>query len=254
MGDMFESLAYNSVLSRYRAMGITFCTMLWPWPSRRPSIAGAAYAPNPECPYTPDQTPLFCDLSAGGAISPDGFGDPTSGRQYVVYKVDGILSDIVELVLNTVAPIAPTPLNLQQVSTEDEYNTDRRPDDYPLNSADDGPNIEAPSIAYDASTGTCILFYSSRRFVQAPYNIRYATSSSINGPYIKQPVSFLQTGGTSANIYMPGGIDITKDGKKAYSMPMSTWVGFRVMATKRVRAMYASDLDLSNGVRLGRLY
>jgi beta-xylosidase len=215
----------------------------------------AAYAPNPEGPFTPAQSPLFCDLSAGGAIDADGFTDPVSHRQYVVYKVDGNSVGNGGACSNTVAPIAPTPLNLQEVSPDDGYTPIGGLTTILLNDPDDGPNIEAPSLTYDASSGTYILFYSSKCFTTTPYNIRYATSSSVYGPYTKQGNSFLWTGSTAANVQIPGGIDITKDGKKAVFHGDTNPGWFAGDGSKRVRSMYAIELDVGGGgASAGRLY
>lgn len=215
----------------------------------------AATAPNPEGPYTAVQTPLFCDLNAGGAIDADGFQDPTTNRQYVIYKVDGNSVGNGGACANSVDPIAPTPLVLQEVSPNDGYSFIGNPLAVLLNDPDDGPNIEAPSLTYDASSGTYILFYSSKCFTTAPYNIRYATSKSITGPYTKQPNSFLQTGSTPAQVYIPGGIDITKDGKLAVFHGDLNMGWFQNDGSKRVRAMYAMDLQVNGGsASVGRLY
>jgi len=215
----------------------------------------AAYASSAEGPYTPVQNPLFCDLEDGGAIDADGFMDPATKRQYIVYKVDGNSVGHGGACGNTVAPVAPTPLNLQEVSPDDGYTFIGGLNTILLNDASDGPDIEAPSLAYDSNTGLYILLYSSGCFTQTPYNIRYATSTSIYGPYTKQPNSFLVTGSTSANVYIPGGIDITKDSKKAVFHGDVNMGWFAGDGSLRQRAMYAIDLDFSGGAATpGRLY
>lgn len=150
----------------------------------------AATASNSAGPFTPVQTPLFCDLDAGGAIDADGFQDPNTGRQYVIYKVDGNSVGNGGACSNSVDPIAPTPLVLQEVSANDGYSLIGSPLAVLMNDANDGPNIEAPVLTYDASSGTYVIFYSSKCFVNPPYNIRYATSKSISGPYSKQGTPF----------------------------------------------------------------
>jgi len=215
----------------------------------------AATAPNPEGPFTPVQTPLFCDLGLGGAIDADGFNDPVTHRQYVIYKVDGNSVGHGGECSNSVAPIAPTPLVLQEVNPDDGYSVIGGSTTVLLNDLEDGPNIEAPSLTYDSSSGTYILFYSSKCFTTTPYNIRYATGKSIYGPYTKQPDPFLQTGGTHANVYIPGGIDITKNGKLAVFHGDINMGWFQNDGTKRVRAMYAISLSVGNGAaKTGRLY
>lgn len=215
----------------------------------------AATASNPAGPFSPVQTPLFCDLTVGGAIDADGFNDPSTHRQYVIYKVDGNSVGNGGECANTVNPIAPTPLVLQEVSPDDGHSFIGQATTVLLNDPTDGPNIEAPTLTYDASSGTYILLYSSRCFTTAPYNIRYATSKSIYGPYTKQPNSFLSTGGTSASVYIPGGIDVTKDGKLAVFHGDVNMGWFKNDGSKRVRAMYAIDLSVSNGaINPGLLY
>ncbi|KIX09311.1 uncharacterized protein Z518_00390 [Rhinocladiella mackenziei CBS 650.93] len=214
----------------------------------------AATAPNPEGPFTPVQTPLFCDLSAGGAIDADGFNDPPTHRQYVVYKVDGNSVGNGGECANTVSPIAPTPLVLQEVDPDDGYSLIGTPTTILLNGPDDGPNIEAPSLTYDVSSGTYILLYNSKCFTTPPYNIQYATSKSIYGPYTRQG-AFLETGGTAASVYIPGGIDVTPDGKLAVFHGDLNMGWFQSDGTKRVRGMYAMDLSVSNGaIKAGDLY
>lgn len=45
-------------------------------------------------PYIPQETPLFCPLSEGGAIDASGYND--DGQRYVVYKVVSVMSSVVE--------------------------------------------------------------------------------------------------------------------------------------------------------------
>lgn len=223
--------------------------------SPRKHCVAAATAPDPEGPFTPIQTPLFCDLSVGGAIDADGFNDPATHRQYVIYKVDGNSVGHGGECANSVNPIAPTPLVLQEVSPDDGYTLIGSPTTVLLNDPEDGPNIEAPALTYDESSGTYMLLYSSRCFTSSSYNIRYATSKSIHGPYTKQPTSFLQTGSTAAKLYAPGGIDVTKDGRRAVFHGDVNMGWFQNDGSKRVRAMYAMDLSIKNGaLQPGRLY
>ncbi|KAK7902637.1 hypothetical protein LTR67_002283 [Exophiala xenobiotica] len=215
----------------------------------------AATASNSAGPFTPVQTPLFCDLAAGGAIDADGFQDPNTGRQYVIYKVDGNSVGNGGACSNSVDPIAPTPLVLQEVSANDGYSLIGSPLAVLMNDANDGPNIEAPVLTYDASSGTYVIFYSSKCFVNPPYNIRYATSKSISGPYTKQGTPFLQTGSTSAQVFIPGGMDITKDGKLAVFHGDLNMGWFQNDGSKRVRGMYAIDLSVTSGsANVGRIY
>lgn len=208
---------------------------------------GAATASSAKGPFTPLQTPLFCDLTAGGAIDADGFLDPVTQRQYVIYKVDGNSVGHGGECANTDLPIVPTPLILQEVNPNDGYTFIGQPVTVLLNDDNDGPNIEAPTLTYDSSSGKYVLFYSSRCFTSSAYNIRYATSTSITGPYKKASDSFIQTGGTAADVYIPGGLDITKDGKLAVFHGDVNLGWFQNDGSKRVRAMYAIALDIDYG-------
>jgi beta-xylosidase len=108
---------------------------------------------------------------------------------------------------------------------------------------------------YDASSSTYILFYSSQCFTTTPYNIRYATSKSVYGPYSRQSNAFLVTGSTPANLYIPGGIDVTKDGKRAVFHGDTNMGWFEGDGSKRVRSMYAIDLNIGGGFASpGNLY
>ena len=70
-----------------------------------------------------------------------------------------------------------------------------------------------------------------------------------------EPNPFLVTGSTAANLYIPGGIDITKDGKRAVFHADTNMGWFAGDGSKRVRSMYAIDLNIGNGgARPGNLY
>ena len=121
------------------------------------------------------------------------------------------------------------------------------------NLAEDGPMIEAPALTYDSSSQMYVLFYNSGCFTDASYSIKYATSNSITGPYRRQG-TFLTTGSTAANIYIPGGIDMTRDGTRAVLHGDTNIGWFNGDGSKRVRAMYALELDMSGeGISPGQL-
>ncbi|KAK4939045.1 hypothetical protein LTR10_020619 [Elasticomyces elasticus] len=208
----------------------------------------AATASSAKGPFTPvGSAPLFCDLTDGGAIDADSFLDPVTQKQYIVYKVDGNSKGHGGACSNTVAPIVPTPLILQEVDASDGYTFIGDPITVLENDASDGPNIEAPTLTYDSSSGLYVLFYSSECFVTTSYNIRYATSTSITGPYKKAADSFVDTGATAADVYIPGGFDVTKDGKYAVFHGDTNMGWFQNDGSKRVRAMYGIALAINYG-------
>ena len=205
---------------------------------------GAATALQPDGPFTAQDTPLYCDIAAGGAIDADGFMDPQTLNQYVVYKVDGNSNGHGGACSNTVAPIEPTPILLQQVSTVDGTTPVGGSVQLLVNIPEDGPMIEAPALTYDPSSQTYILFYNSGCFVDQNYAIKYATSSTVTGPYTRQG-NFLATGDTAASVNLPGGIDVASDGSTAVFHGDTNLGWFNNDGSKRVRSMYVVDLNVN---------
>lgn len=199
--------------------------------------------------------PLFCELSVGGAIDPNGAVDPETGKYYVVYKVDGNSIGNGGACGNTVPPIVSTPIILQEVSPIDGVSAYGPGIEILTNEAEDGPMIEAPALTYDSSSGQYVLFYNSGCFVDYSYKINYATASSITGPYTRQG-TLLATGSTSADVQLPGGIDVAGNGKQAvfHGDINLNWVNGDADGSKRDRAMYAIQLELGESVSVGSLY
>ncbi|KAE9374763.1 glycoside hydrolase family 43 protein [Stipitochalara longipes BDJ] len=142
-------------------------------------------------PYTAANMPLACPLSAGGAIDSSGFTD-TDGTHYIVYKVDGNSIGHGGVCGNTVAPIVPTPLMLQQLASDG-----LPPVSDPIQLLDrddgDGPLIEAPNLIL--VNGVYFLFFSSNCYTTLQYD----------APLIVT--------GNPFNITAPGGAQGTVDGK-----------------------------------------
>ena len=172
------------------------------------------------------QNPVFCDVTSGGAIDPNGVVDPDTGNFYVVYKVDGNSLGHGGACGNTVAPIQPTPIILQQVSSIDGVTPVGGGIEILVNEAEDGPMIEAPALMYNAQSGGYVLFYNSGCFTDTSYSIRYAVSmGGVAGPYARQGV-FASTGSTSADVQLPGGIDVAGDGVHAVFRKLSSCRAF----------------------------
>lgn len=172
---------------------------------------GAATSKTITGPYTPLETPLACPdpTTLGGAIDPDGFWDPSTGKRYVTYKVDGNSIGHGGLCMNSVAPIVPTPIMLQEVGPdgitligEARQILDR--DEL------DGPLIEAPSL-HRSDEGIYFLFFSSNCFTTPMYDTSYATATNIWGPYTKSRRPLFVTG-DGPDLIGPGGTDIIKGG------------------------------------------
>lgn len=152
-------------------------------------------------PWTTNDEPWHCDYDLGGTIDSSGFQDETDGSRWVVYKVDGNSIGNGGSCDNTVAPIKSTPLMLQKVAgdgitkigaaTQILDRTD-----------DDGPLVEAPNIIR-SSAGKYILFFSSHCFTSSDYNVKYATATSVTGPYTRGGEALLET--NDFNLTSPGG-------------------------------------------------
>ncbi|PWY89130.1 Arabinanase/levansucrase/invertase [Aspergillus heteromorphus CBS 117.55] len=192
---------------------------------------------DPSGPYIPNPTPLSCRLPSGGSIDPSGFLD-RDGSRYVVFKVDGNSIGHGGDCNNGIAPLQPTPIMLQKVSSDDGFT--------PLGDAiqildrddSDGPLVEAPNLILVGDT--YYLFYSTHCYTDAGYDVRWATSQSVTGPFVKgdgtgrQLVKSGDWGLTS-----PGGGTVCGCGDKML---------FHAFCRDGVRCTYAADLRIQGGM------
>lgn len=185
---------------------------------------------NPAGPYVPvSSDPFACPIDQGGAIDASGFQD-ADGTRYVLYKVDGNNVGHGGDCNNGVEPIAPTPIMLQQVQEDgltpvgDAVQLIDRDDS-------DGPLVEAPSMVR-SDDGAYILFYSTHCFTDTKYDVRYATASSIKGPYTKTGNSLLAS---DDELRGPGGATVKEDGKILFHGWCNNNSG---------RCMYAAHVDI----------
>jgi beta-xylosidase len=154
--------------------------------------------------------PWICPTAQGGAIDIAGFTDENNGgKRWVVYKVDGNAIGHGGSCGNTVAPIVPTPILLQQVSG-DGHTKIGSPIQILTNIAVDGPYVEAPSLT--RMGGKYVLFFSSQCYQTSGYDVKYAVADAITGPYTRMG-KLLQTG--DFGLVAPGGLDISINGDKA---------------------------------------
>jgi len=163
-------------------------------------------------PYVPRDTPFACpDVhTLGGAIDPDGFRDPASGKRYVTYKVDGNSIGHGGTCNNMVPPIVPTPIMLQEVG-EDGITLVGDAIQILDRDARDGPLIEAPSL-HRSDEGIYFLFFSSNCFTTPLYDTSYATATNIQGPYTKAGRPLIVTS-DGPDLVGPGGLDIIPGGE-----------------------------------------
>ncbi|KAK6428258.1 hypothetical protein LTR95_015600 [Oleoguttula sp. CCFEE 5521] len=168
---------------------------------------GAAKATQITGPYTPvSSQPLVCDLSVGGAIDASGFND--NGKRYLLWKVDGNSIGHGGACGNTVAPIVPTPIKVQALANDGitlQGSATTILDN--LGASEEGI-IEAPSLTH--VNGIWILYFSGNCFTGSNYNVNYATSSSITGPYTRAARPLFKSG--DFGLSGPGGADIDRYG------------------------------------------
>ena len=164
---------------------------------------------SPLGPYQPAEKPLACPLNYGGAIDPSPFRD-VDGKVYVTYKSDGNSVGHGGACNNGISPLVHTPIMLQEMQ-QDGMTPIGDPIKILDITPDDGPLVEAPRIIR-ATSGTYFITFSSHCFISKKYNIKYATSTSVKGPYKRAPKTLLQTG--DYGLTSPGGASLSQDGTK----------------------------------------
>lgn len=152
-------------------------------------------------PWKTFDQPWHCDLDMGGSIDSAGFYDETDNTRWVVYKIDQNSLGGGGSCDNTVEPIKDTPIMLQQVGN-DGITKIGAPTQILGRTDDDGPLVEAPQIIR-SSEGRYILFFSSHCFTSSDYNVKYATATSVKGPYTRGDDALLET--NDFNLTSPGG-------------------------------------------------
>ncbi|RDA95461.1 hypothetical protein CP533_5405 [Ophiocordyceps camponoti-saundersi (nom. inval.)] len=169
---------------------------------------GVATSNNVLGPYKPRDEPFACDLGSGGQIDPSGFRDPSSGRRYVVYKTDGNSLGLGGQCKNGIEPTKLTPIMLQEVGAN---GIDKVGEPVQILDRQRGePLVEAPNL-YRSPDGTYILFFSSGCFTDPSYNVHYATSRNIRGPYTRASHPLLVSG-DSRKLVAPGGASVLAGG------------------------------------------
>ncbi|CAG8978027.1 hypothetical protein HYALB_00000697 [Hymenoscyphus albidus] len=191
-------------------------------------------------PYKPDDNPIACHKEKGGAIDISGFTD-SDGKNYVVYKIDG----------NSIGPggscgnsnygspgSVPTPLMLQEMGSDGTTRVGE-----PVHILDkgpyDGPLIEAPQII--KKDGLYIVFFSSNCYSTTLYDISYATSTSLRGPY-KKAAKPLAVTGNPFDLTAPGGAQATDDGRS-----LVFHADCQVDGGKK-RCLYTKDIKIEGGI------
>ncbi|KAJ0151738.1 Uncharacterized protein HZ326_5768 [Fusarium oxysporum f. sp. albedinis] len=184
---------------------------------------GVARSHNSTGPYTMDPKPFACPRDEGGAIDPAGFFDESTNKRYVVYKVDG----------NALNNGSGTPIRLQEVSTKDGSTPIGKPVDIlDRIASEDGPLVEAPSLVR-TEQGKYLLFFSSHMYTGDAYDVKWAMSDRVEGPYTRGSSPFLKT--PALGLKGPGGGTSSENGQ---FMVFHAWCG------KGKRCMYAIGYGL----------
>ena len=201
-------------------------------PSGAHHCVGVATASSVHGPYTGQVNSLICPLSQGGAIDASGYADD-NGQRYLSWKVDGNSIGHGGNCGNTVAPIAPTPLMVQAVAADGFTLQGAAIQLLDNSGASDDGIVEAPDLTKIGDT--YFLFFSSGCYTSPDYTISYATSTSVVGPYTRQPTPLFQTG--DYGLVAPGGASV---------WPHSPYMAFHANYVN-VRAMYVAQISYSVG-------
>ncbi|KAL8727811.1 MAG: hypothetical protein Q9166_005803 [cf. Caloplaca sp. 2 TL-2023] len=202
---------------------------------------GAATSPNILGPYTPLNTTLVCPLEEGGAIDSSTFLDPASGFLYLLWKVDGNSLGGGGLCGNGDFSHS-TPIRIQRLSLEDGTTLLDSPTTILNRDINDGPLIEAPSLAR-SDEGVYLLFFSSNCFNGEMYDTSYAFAESVLGPYTKSKTPLLVSGGGPGGQFKsPGGADVSPDARRI------VFHSDREVGNPGVREMWVGELRVNGTV------
>ncbi|KAJ5948824.1 Glycoside hydrolase family 43 [Penicillium verhagenii] len=191
--------------------------------------AAVSNGTDPVGPYTPVNETFACPHKYGGAIDPSPFRD-ADGKLYVVYKGDGNSAGSGGACGNSNSPKKPVPIFLQEVESDGLTKVGDPVIILDINKTD-GPLVEAPNLIRP-DNGTYYLSFSSHCFTSLGYNVKYAHSKSIKGPYTRADRPLLQT--DDFGLKAPGGATISPDGKRmVFHANCDGW-----------RCMYAAALDI----------
>ncbi|KAJ9669450.1 hypothetical protein H2201_000317 [Coniosporium apollinis] len=208
--------------------------------AKRTHCIGAAVAEEVTGPYAPLNTTITCPISAGGAIDPAPVVDG-DGTVWLAYKIDGNNVGNGGECGNSIKPLASTPILLQRMTPDGVT-----PVDEPIRLLDrersDGPLVEAPALV-QSDEGWWFLFFSSGCTRNPSYDLKYAYSRNLTGPYTRAPRRLLKTG--DWGFLAPGSVSVARsEGSAAelggWRMAMharvaTEWGGVRAMFTAGVR-------------------
>ncbi len=185
---------------------------------------GTAVANSVAGPYQPaGDAPLICDPGDKGDIDPQTF-QTRDGTRYLLYKGEhpggGAAAIFVQkMTQDGTAPAGP----------RTEILRADRPEEKGI--------VEAPVITQRG--GQYVLFYSADDYRNAGYQTRYATASSLTGPYTKADQPLLTTDSIGHAAEGPGGADVV--GRRIY---FHGWLG----GQRAARGLFGMNLEFVKGV------
>jgi beta-xylosidase len=136
-----------------------------------PLCIGDAWSTKPAGPYTAAQTPIICQISAGGSIDPRTFVD-ADGRTYMIWKSDN----------NSRPDNGVTHIYSQRLSADGLHLVGKPTAIFQPDEQWQGPIVEAPQLVL--VRGTYWLFYSGDDFWTANYAIGVARCTGPLGPCV----------------------------------------------------------------------
>ncbi|KAK5135135.1 hypothetical protein LTR08_005521 [Meristemomyces frigidus] len=215
-----------------------------PAPGRHPAphCIGAAVSEtdDPAGPYRPADVAIACPIDAGGAIDPAAFED-VDGSLWLTYKIDGNNIGHGGSCGNTKSPIVPTPIKLQQMQA-DGLTPHGNETTIMDRIKDDGPLVEAPALVR-SHEGIYFLFFSSGCTRSPTYDVKYATSLNITGPYVRAKRPLLES--NDWGLLAPGSVGVHDDGNGGFNMAFHA----RVTAPQGgIRAMFTTKLEFEGHV------
>ena len=192
---------------------------------------GEAESNTPAGPFTDTgEGPVICDPSVGGDIDPDIFTDPTSGRSYLIWKVN--------------SNVIGRPTSLWAVDLDPNFEISGNPrellvDDQPWQAG----VVEGPDML--EQDGIYYLFYAGNDYFSSRYAIGYATCASPLGPCSDSPDDpvLVSAGGMSG----PGGPSLFR-GPAGLEMAFAAWDGKIGYDLGGYRATYIASVTFEAGV------
>lgn len=188
---------------------------------------GRAFATSPLGPFNPESGPIYCGLrktDAGanwwghGALDPEVFRAP-DGSLHLLVALSRTKDNIAVVPLTNLGRVsgggnAAATILVRQSTTWHDGSEDGR-----LTASE--AFLENPSMVYDPSTRTYLLFYSAGRWNTARYNTGFARCERPTGPCtVDERAPFLKGGGSRTG---PGGLTVFKDPSGTLRVAYASW-------------------------------